>query len=221
MSPEEFKKIRKAARLTQAQMAEHLGVSRKTVVNWENEIFSIPDNALDTLTEKGVSPVAGEAAPVTLKSHPHLFSNFHGKIRQRNHQHPHWWTLVLRNYMTDAQKAVADAIVTTTADLETVWTPERAVVFTMAFVGKSRVDAENICRGAGFDVPMTETAHSAYQQDWARYQEIHPGGGWRDFEEMFPQHREHKATREPTAEETAESLRIQQALNSAFNLNHT
>lgn len=56
MSPEEFRKIRKAARMTQAQMATHLGVSRLTINNWETGKFRIPDDALDTLTEKGVSP---------------------------------------------------------------------------------------------------------------------------------------------------------------------
>ncbi len=58
MTPEEFRKVRKAARMTQAQLAERLGVSRKTVVNWEGGVFAIPDTALDTLTEKGVALVA-------------------------------------------------------------------------------------------------------------------------------------------------------------------
>ncbi len=61
MTPEEFRKVRKAARMTQAQLAERLGVSRKTVVNWEGGVFVIPDTALDTLTEKGVALVAAPA----------------------------------------------------------------------------------------------------------------------------------------------------------------
>lgn len=43
MTPDAFKQMRKEAGLTQAEMAEKLGVSRKTVVNWEGGTFAIPD----------------------------------------------------------------------------------------------------------------------------------------------------------------------------------
>src|ERR1700744_4203233 len=55
MTPDEFRKLRKAARLTQAEMAARLGKSRKTIVNWENGVFATPADALDELVEKGVA----------------------------------------------------------------------------------------------------------------------------------------------------------------------
>lgn len=54
MSPEEFHKIRKAAGLTQSQMAARLGVTRLTICNWEGAKFRIPDDVLDRLAEKGI-----------------------------------------------------------------------------------------------------------------------------------------------------------------------
>lgn len=60
MSPEEFHKIRKAAGLTQSQMAARLGVTRLTICNWEGAKFRIPDDVLDRLAEKGL----GAAGPV-------------------------------------------------------------------------------------------------------------------------------------------------------------
>lgn len=56
MTPDEFRKIRKASRMTQAQLAEHLGKSRLTINNWETGKYKIPDDALDTLVSKGVVP---------------------------------------------------------------------------------------------------------------------------------------------------------------------
>lgn len=55
MTPDEFRKMRKAARMTQAQMAERLGKSRKTIVNWETGVFAIPADAIDPLVEVGVA----------------------------------------------------------------------------------------------------------------------------------------------------------------------
>lgn len=54
MAPEEFHKIRKAAGLTQSQMAARLGVTRLTICNWEGTKFRIPDDVLDRLAEKGL-----------------------------------------------------------------------------------------------------------------------------------------------------------------------
>lgn len=220
MTGEEFKKLRKAARMTQAQMAERLEVSRKTIVNWENDIFAIPEDALDTLTEKGVATAPEAPRPITLKSHPDLFSHAFKGIWQRNHKHPHWWIKSLWNFMTPAQQKHVDGMIATTTDLETmVWTPERAIVFTMTFVGKPRIEAEDICRNAGFDVPVRESAHTAYRRDLAKFRQDYPGEGWRWFEELYPQHKEQRAVREPTPEETAKAKEVQQALDNAFSFN--
>lgn len=61
MTPEDFRKLRKAARLNQAQMAERLGVSRKTIVNWETGRFAIPEDVLDRAVERGLDPVPRSA----------------------------------------------------------------------------------------------------------------------------------------------------------------
>jgi len=42
MTPAEFKILRKQFKLTQAEMAKRLGVSRLTVFNWESERFAMP-----------------------------------------------------------------------------------------------------------------------------------------------------------------------------------
>jgi len=172
MTPDEFKKIRKAARMTQAQMADRLEVSRVTVGNWESGRFAIPEGALDTLTEKGVAPTPEPDKPVNPTTHPHFYCpaprGSKAGTFQRTHKHPHWWTQSLWNYLTPAQQVYARTIITTMADADSmVWTPERAIMFTMALTGKTRDEASEICRRAGFDIPtpLIDTfnrAHNAW-----------------------------------------------------------
>lgn len=223
MTPEEFRKMRKAARMTQAQMAERLDVSRKTIVNWETGVFSIPDAALDTLTEKGVAAAPEPIKALDEKTNPEMFNPLPRGARTkgvvRNHRHPHWWTRSLWNYMTKAQQAAAGAIASTTDDAKNiVWTPERAVVFTMNFIKKSREQAEDIVRGAGFALPPSGKAldHAQYLADRETYKKIDPDGGWRGFEEMFPQYRERTAPAEQTPEQRTKSLSLNAALDAAF-----
>jgi transcriptional regulator with XRE-family HTH domain len=56
MDPDDFRKIRKAAGLTQGAMAERIGVTRLTICNWEGAKYRIPDDILDTLAQKGLGP---------------------------------------------------------------------------------------------------------------------------------------------------------------------
>ena len=58
MTPIEFMRIRKAVGKTQAQMAAALKVSRKTIVNWEREIFQIPNDIALQMAEQGLAPTA-------------------------------------------------------------------------------------------------------------------------------------------------------------------
>lgn len=68
MTPIEFKRIRKALGMTQAELASRLSVSRKTIVNWENMIFALPDDISLLMTEQGLAPVAFTPIPkVTAK----------------------------------------------------------------------------------------------------------------------------------------------------------
>lgn len=57
MTPIEFKHIRKGLGLTQLEMARALKVTRKTVVNWENEIFRLPSDIALMMAENGVGAV--------------------------------------------------------------------------------------------------------------------------------------------------------------------
>jgi transcriptional regulator with XRE-family HTH domain len=187
MTGEEFRKIRKAARMTQAQMAERLGKTRKTIVNWETGVFSIPEGALDTLTETGIAPEPAASAPVTFVTHPELFTAGNGAARKyirRNHKHPHWWTSALRNYMTPEQQNITENIRTTTDDLAIEWTSERAIVFTMQFVNKTREEAEDICRSAGFDIARTKKLEFiAAHNEW-----LTAHGSLAGFYDAYPQY---------------------------------
>ncbi len=66
MTPDELRAIRKAAGLTQAEMAEILDVSRKTLVNWEKAYFQIPADISKQIATKGLSKT-NTAAPKPLK----------------------------------------------------------------------------------------------------------------------------------------------------------
>lgn len=155
MLPDDFKKMRKAARWTQAQMAERLGKSRKTIVNWENDVFAIPDDALDILQEKGMSETP-QISEISFKTHPEFYNASPKGPISRNHKHPHWWVRSLNNFpqVTPEIRATCESMVTTTADIGKLeWTPERAVVFLMSFLKVDRALAETMARQVGFDIP--------------------------------------------------------------------
>ena len=175
MTPDEFRKIRKAARMTQAQMAERLDVSRKTVVNWENGVFQIPDNALDTLTERGVAPAPSPARIIDFKTHPELYK-FEGKRVFRLPTHPHWFArcTMLAYHMLDEIVTACEAMRTTEDDLGKLeWTPERAIAFIMQFdrpdrrTRMSRERAEDIAREVGFAVaPRPAQTRIRHENAW-------------------------------------------------------
>ncbi len=43
MTPDEMRKVRKAASFTQDQLGKALGYSRKSVISWENSVHRIPE----------------------------------------------------------------------------------------------------------------------------------------------------------------------------------
>lgn len=135
MTPDEFKKMRKAAGFTQAQMAERLGVSRRTVISWEAGEYSLPADIADKVAAESL-----QASPnvkhkeITFKTHPHMYNKHPGgKVIQRNHNHPHWYlrSPSLRARVTEAERLAADNFISTTAHLEgfTPMTSEEAVAF--------------------------------------------------------------------------------------------
>jgi Helix-turn-helix len=178
MSPEEFRRIRKAARMTQAQIAERLGVSRVTIVNWEAGKFNIPDTVLDILTDKGIAPEP-DTRPVTPKTHPHLYRPHHvlKNVVCRTHEHPHWFVYCgpLRYHMTPEQIAHCESLVTLIEHVESVkWTPERAVAFIMQFdkpnvrTRMSRAIAQRIAHDTGFAVDVPVDPYLVAQQEHFR-----------------------------------------------------
>lgn len=51
MNGEDIKQLRKDLKLTQAQLAERLNITRMTVINWEHEAFSPDPRNLKALEE--------------------------------------------------------------------------------------------------------------------------------------------------------------------------
>lgn len=51
LSPKEFQEARKRLRLTQAELAHELGVSRNTVTRWEMGLHRIPSMAVILLAK--------------------------------------------------------------------------------------------------------------------------------------------------------------------------
>src|SRR6266516_4529420 len=95
MTPDEFKAIRKAAGLTQAEMAEILDVSRKTLVNWEKAYFQIPADISKQIAGKGLSKT-NTAAPKPLKTAEPYYTLRPGVPRSlkswmRTLAHPLWY----------------------------------------------------------------------------------------------------------------------------------
>lgn len=53
MTPAELKAFRKGKQMNQAELASALGVSRKTVVNWEGGTFAVPSDIMARLAAAG------------------------------------------------------------------------------------------------------------------------------------------------------------------------
>lgn len=96
MTPAEFKAIRKAAGLTQAEMAEVLDVSRKTLVNWEKGYFQIPSDIATQIAAKGLSKTKpATAKPLKYGAEPYYMRDPLApkglKGVRRSLDHPLWY----------------------------------------------------------------------------------------------------------------------------------
>ncbi len=54
MTGDELKAFRKSKGMNQAELAEKLDKSRKTVVNWETGVFAVPSDIMEQLAAKGI-----------------------------------------------------------------------------------------------------------------------------------------------------------------------
>lgn len=66
MTNEELRRMRKAKRLTQADLAAAIGYSRKSIISWENGVHPIPDSVATKITEACVGSTPAPKAPVAL-----------------------------------------------------------------------------------------------------------------------------------------------------------
>lgn len=66
MTNEELRRMRKAKRLTQSDLAAAIGYSRKTIVSWENNVHPIPDAAAGKILAICVGSTPAPKANVTL-----------------------------------------------------------------------------------------------------------------------------------------------------------
>jgi transcriptional regulator with XRE-family HTH domain len=213
MTPEEFRRVRKAARMTQAQMAARLGKSRKTIVNWEAGTHTIPNDALDKLTERGIAPEATPTKPISPATHPELYDP--GVLKNtflRNHKHPHWFARNTRlgYYLTDAVKEQFHELIAYPDDIEKLqWTPARAVAF-IEQLGIPTETAKELAAEVGFNVPIDRDPYLVAQQEFFR---AYPLATVDDFLNARPEFK-------PRQVEMAgkPDLAIQQALDDAFNL---
>jgi DNA-binding XRE family transcriptional regulator len=172
MTPDEFRKMRKATRLTQAQMGARLGYSRQAVIAWEANDHAIPDDVLDKLIERSLAPNPEPAKPVLAGTHPELFHGPKG-YRTANHKHPYWWRYSTRvgHFVAlrfgQAERDRLRNLPTYPADIGTVeWTPARAVAFIVGLGAPEKI-AKDIAREIGFDIPPDSSsdylrAHNDY-----------------------------------------------------------
>lgn len=72
MTREELKAKRKALGLTQAQLAQQLGVTSITISNWERGAYAIPPGLVLPESAKDGAPVIIKGL-VTETTHPHFF----------------------------------------------------------------------------------------------------------------------------------------------------
>lgn len=79
MTPGELRDIRKAAGLTQGELAQRLSVTRKTVVNWETARFAIPDDITRRMLASGLAP-----APVKVERKLKLTRAYADYVMLRN-----------------------------------------------------------------------------------------------------------------------------------------
>lgn len=157
MTPDEFKLMRKAAGMTQAQMAARLGVSRRTVISWEAGEFNMPNDLADKIATEGLqaAPIV-KHKPINEKTHPQCYRLHHAGRYRRTHLHPHWYlqSTALQAKWTPEQCAQADAFITTTEHFENYVppAPDEAVAL-LVRLGLEPVEARYVARVHGFDVP--------------------------------------------------------------------
>lgn len=183
---------RKERGWTQAEMAEHLGVSRQAVINWEKNRYKIP---------KDVEQKLGDATPKRVKlleGHPfYKWDNKHKGTQIRQLAHPFWFLDVHSPYraILEAADLTWNERAATTADLENYVapTPEQALAQLKANKVSESAAHKFITHRMGYRLPDLEvvaTPFTQYQHDWAEFQRNNPDAGWRLFEELYPQHRE-------------------------------
>ena len=217
MTPEELIALRKSKRLSQQALADMLEVTRLTVANWERGRYKMPDDIL--------ARVAG-ARQVERIEKPLKGDQYYRKVKNgvtRTLSHPFWYLGVNSPYrkMMEAQGKIWREMATT-ADLEGYTAPTEEQAYAQLLAAGCDPHAShwymNYMGYYRVEKPPAVIAQdlSDYKRDWAEYQKTNPGGGWRDFDALYPQHREQRPHHEPTEEELEQSRAMQRALDDAF-----
>lgn len=218
MTPRELLDLRKSKGLTQQQLAEHLEVTRLTIANWEKGKYQMPDDLLARIT--GAQTVERVEKPlVSDKYFKKLAKPFNGVVRTL--EHPFWYLGVGSPYRAMLEAAGKQwRELATTRDLigYTAPTPRQAYDMLLAHGCNAQASYYYIAQRmgyAGIPEPLTakQQAIAIYRRDWAEFQMRCPDGGWREFEEIYPQHREQRPAEAPGAIDHE----LKQAFDDAFN----
>lgn len=119
MDGDSLKIIRKGYKLSQAEMAAKMEVSRQSYIAWEKNKYRIPPNIVDKLVAGGVAmpaQVEDANAIITAKNHPECFIEEEGE-RWYSLAHPRWYAsgdCPLRHKVPEAMRGAA-----TVAELKT------------------------------------------------------------------------------------------------------
>lgn len=238
MTPDEFRAMRKSARMTQAEMADRLDVSRKTIVNYENGIHPIPVDVMSRLETVSVVPKPGKAKVLNgapyYRERPGMPSKY--KIWQRRLDHPFWYfhgdcparkrvedTMTAQGHGKPAIRLITDRVATL-SDLDGYTTPTADQAYAMLVkFGVSPLEAYNHLVFIGYEHDLTvadpdpkRNAHKV-ENAW-RIAHGSTAESMAEFYRLHPHIKPEHAPYEPTAEEKAQSASLCAELDKTFGL---
>lgn len=237
MTPDEFRALRKSARMTQAEMAERLDVSRKTIVNYENGIHPIPVDVMSRLEVVSVAKTPAKAkalnGPPYYRERPGMPAKY--KMWQRQLDHPLWHfdanspvrthvetTMKAQGHGKPAIQAVTDRIATL-SDLDgyAVPTADQAYAMMVKF-GCDPLNAYDYLVFIGYESDLTvanpnpQRRANQLENAWVREHGALPAS-MAEFYRLRPEIKPTRPTEEAgNLEETNPELA--KSLNSAFGL---
>lgn len=111
MTNEELRRMRKAKRLTQDQLAKAIGYSRKTVISWENSVHSVPPEAVPAILAACIGPEQ-DAKPKANTALTRDTIKYYGQMRRDGFAHAYimrFWNEKNFTPTAEAQAAILEA----------------------------------------------------------------------------------------------------------------